>query len=87
MDTQNVEEMENNVETAAAEATETSSHNAPYAKFEVPDPIVEVNDLNLYYGSKQALKNIYMDIPKIKPLLSLAPLDAENPHCCAALIV
>ncbi len=42
-------------------------------KFKVPDPIVQVNDLNLYYGEKQALKNIYMDIPKNKATAFIGP--------------
>lgn len=78
MDTQNVKqirdrEMENKLETNISETTSTEDHKAPYAKFEVPDPIVEVNDLNLYYGSKQALKNIYMDIPKNKATAFIGP--------------
>lgn len=42
-------------------------------KFQVPDPIVEVNDANLYYGEKQALKSIYMDIPKNKATAFIGP--------------
>ena len=74
--TQNVKqiremEMEKKIE---SDITENMDNNkAPYAKFEVPDPVVEVNDLNLYYGSKQALKNIYMDIPKNKATAFIGP--------------
>ncbi|HVY55985.1 MAG TPA: phosphate ABC transporter ATP-binding protein PstB [Thermodesulfobacteriota bacterium] len=39
----------------------------------MPDPIVEVNDANLYYGEKHALKNIYMDIPKNKATAFIGP--------------
>ncbi len=42
-------------------------------KFKVPDPIVEVNGINFYYGEKQALKNIYMDIPKNKATAYIGP--------------
>jgi phosphate transport system ATP-binding protein len=42
-------------------------------KFQVPEPIVEVNDANLYYGTKRALKNIYMDIPKNKATAFIGP--------------
>ncbi len=42
-------------------------------KYKVPDPIVEVNDANLYYGEKHALKNIYMDIPKNKATAFIGP--------------
>ena len=76
MGTQNVKqiremEMEKKIE---SDITENMDNNkAPYAKFEVPDPVVEVNDLNLYYGSKQALKNIYMDIPKNKATAFIGP--------------
>ncbi len=44
-----------------------------YVKFDVPDPVVEVNNINLYYGTKQALKNIYMDIPKNKATAFIGP--------------
>jgi phosphate transport system ATP-binding protein len=43
------------------------------SKYQVPDPIVEVNDANLYYGEKQALKSIYMDIPKNKATAFIGP--------------
>ncbi len=66
-------EMENKIETNISETTSTDEHSAAHTKFEVPDPIVEVNDLNLYYGSKQALKNIYMDIPKNKATAFIGP--------------
>ncbi len=42
-------------------------------KFQVPDPVVEVNGGNLYYGSKQALKDINMDIPKNKATAFIGP--------------
>ena len=49
-------------------------HGDPRAgKFKVPEPIVEVNDVNMYYGDKQALKNIYMDIPKNKATAFIGP--------------
>ena len=44
-----------------------------YAKFDVPDPVVEVNGGNLYYGSKQALKDINMDIPRNKATAYIGP--------------
>jgi len=64
-------EMEKKIESDITENMD--SNKAPYAKFEVPDPVVEVNDLNLYYGSKQALKDIYMDIPKNKATAFIGP--------------
>ena len=82
MDTQNVRhlsekektmEMENKIETNITDNTLVDEHKAPYAKFEVPDPIVEVNGLNLYYGTKQALNNIFMDIPKNKATAFIGP--------------
>lgn len=42
-------------------------------KLDVPAPVVEVSDVNLYYGSKQALKNIFMDIPKNKATAFIGP--------------
>lgn len=42
-------------------------------KFEVPDPVVEVKGGNLYYGSKQALKDINMDIPRNKATAFIGP--------------
>jgi phosphate transport system ATP-binding protein len=44
-----------------------------YVKFDVPDPVVEINNINLYYGNKQALKNIYMDIAKNKATAFIGP--------------
>ena len=68
MATENIEQiMENEIENKAEEL------NAPVQKFKVPDPVLEVNDLNLYYGTKQALKNIYMDIPKNKATAFIGP--------------
>lgn len=43
------------------------------AKFEVPEPVVEVNGGNLFYGSKQALVDINMDIPKNKATAFIGP--------------
>jgi len=78
LDTDNVKqirevetEMEKKIESEVTENTD--NHKAPYAKYVVPDPIVQVNDLNLYYGSKQALKDIYMDIPKNKATAFIGP--------------
>lgn len=78
LDTQNVEqlrvkEMEQKIENNIQETNTPDEMKAPYAKFEVPDPVVEVNNLNLYYGSKQALKDIYMDIPKNKATAFIGP--------------
>ena len=78
MDTQNVKpirdmEMEKKIESNLTENQNLDTQKAPYAKFEVPNPVVEVNDLNLYYGSQQALKDIYMDIPKHKATAFIGP--------------
>jgi phosphate transport system ATP-binding protein len=71
--TENVEQiMENEIENKA-DTNMTEELNAPVQKFKVPDPVLEVNDLNLYYGTKQALKNIYMDIPKNKATAFIGP--------------
>ena len=76
LSTQNVKqiremEMEKKIESDTTENMDVTT--APYSKFKVPDPVVEVNDLNLYYGTKQALKNIYMDIPKNKATAFIGP--------------
>lgn len=67
--------MENIQETMGTGAeAEVMVHGDPKSKkFQVPDPIVEVNDANLYYGEKQALKSIYMDIPKNKATAFIGP--------------
>jgi len=67
--------MENIQETVGTGAeAEVMVHGDPKSKkFQVPDPIVEVNDANLYYGEKQALKSIYMDIPKNKATAFIGP--------------
>jgi phosphate transport system ATP-binding protein len=66
-------EMEQKIEKNIEDTTNIEESIPPYAKFKVPNPVVEVNDLNLYYGTKQALKNIYMDIPKNKATAFIGP--------------
>jgi len=78
VDTQNVEqirnmEMEKKIESNIEDTTNIEDKTPPYAKFKVPDPVVEINNLNLYYGTKQALKNICMDIPKNKATAFIGP--------------
>ena len=46
---------------------------ATLQKFKVPDPIVKVNGVNLYYGTIQALKNICIDISKNKTTAFIGP--------------
>jgi phosphate transport system ATP-binding protein len=71
--TENVEqimknEIENNTDTNI-----TDKGKSPRQKFQVPDPLVEINDLNFYYSTTQALKNIYMNIPKNKATAFIGP--------------
>ncbi len=73
MVTENVEqimknEIENNTDTNI-----TDKGKSPRQKFQVPDPLVEINDLNFYYSTTQALKNIYMNIPKNKATAFIGP--------------
>lgn len=67
--------IENVKEASDDRATEQIKvHGDPKSsKFRVPEPIVEVNGVNLYYGPKQALKDIYMDIPKNKATAFIGP--------------
>ncbi|MCK5391031.1 MAG: phosphate ABC transporter ATP-binding protein [Deltaproteobacteria bacterium] len=60
--------MENNTDTNI-----TDEGKSLRQKFQFPDPLVEINDLNLYYGTTQALKNIYMNIPKNKATAFIGP--------------
>jgi len=71
--TENVEQLMENEIDNKADTNMAEERKAPVQKFEVPDPVVEVNDLNLYYDTKQALKNIYMDIPKNKATAFIGP--------------
>jgi len=48
-------------------------HKATIQKFKVPDPVVKVNGVNLYYGINQALKNICIDISKNKTTAFIGP--------------
>lgn len=67
-----MENIQETMETGAEE--QVTVHGDPKSKkFQVPDPIVEVNDANLYYGEKHALKSIYMDIPKNKATAFIGP--------------
>lgn len=44
---------------------------------------LEVPGLNLFYGAKQALFDVRMNIPKQRPPSSARPAAASRP-CCAA---
>jgi len=71
--TENVEQImkygiENNTDTDI-----TDGGKSPRQKFQVPDPLVEINDLNFYYRTTQALKDIYMNIPKNKATAFIGP--------------
>jgi len=67
-----MENLQETMETGAEEKVMVQG-DPKSKKFQVPDPIVEVNDANLYYGTKRALKNIYMDIPKNKATAFIGP--------------
>ncbi len=43
------------------------------AKLNVPEPVVEVRDLDLYYGETQALNKISLDIPKNQATAFIGP--------------
>lgn len=68
-----IENVKETTQSAVAEQPEVNGRPAGYVKFEVPDPVVEVNNINFYYDSKQALKNIYLDIPKNKATAFIGP--------------
>lgn len=46
---------------------------AEVAAAPVPDPLVEVENLNLFYESKQALRNVNMNIPKRRVTAFIGP--------------
>jgi len=71
--TENVEQITKNEIKNKADTNIADEQKAPVQKFKVPDPLVEINDLNLYYGTTQALKNIYMNIPKNKATAFIGP--------------
>lgn len=70
MSTENVNEA---VVSARDELPKEIEQPQGYVRFDVPDPVVRVNNINLYYGKKQALKNIYMDIAKNKATAFIGP--------------
>jgi len=71
--TENVEQiMKNGIENNT-DTNITDEGKSPRQKFQVPDPLVEINDLNFYYSTTQALKNIYMNIPKNKATAFIGP--------------
>ena len=45
----------------------------PEKAMTVPDPLVEVEDVNLFYGAKQALRGVCMNIPKKKVTAFIGP--------------
>jgi len=71
--TENVEQiMKNGIENNT-DTNITDKGKSPRQKFQVPDPLVEINGLNFYYSTTQALKNIYMNIPKNKATAFIGP--------------
>lgn len=73
MVTENVEQITKNEIENITDTNITDEGKSLRQKFQVPDPLVEINDLNLYYGTAQALKNIYMHIPKNKATAFIGP--------------
>ena len=55
-------EIKNNI--IGDKMSEEVNENTSEDEIIIPDPVVEVRGLDLYYGDKQALKTIDMDIPK-----------------------
>lgn len=45
----------------------------PVSSIEIPSPVVKVRDLNLFYGPKQALKQITMDVAEKKATAFIGP--------------
>ena len=56
--------------TGVAPALETKK---PEKAKSVPDPLVEVEDLSLFYGAKQALRDINMNIPRRQVTAFIGP--------------
>ncbi len=73
MVTENVEQITKNEIENITDTNITDERKSLRQKFQVPDPLVEINDLNLYYGTAQALKNIYMNISKNKATAFIGP--------------
>ena len=57
--------------------TPNGAHSAPAAEAaaaaSVPDPLVEVENLNLFYESKRALRDVNMNVPKRKVTAFIGP--------------
>ncbi len=68
-----------NVTTASSQHTATDLLN-----LSPEQTALEVKDLNLYYGNKQALFNVNMKIPKGQVTAFIGPPAAASPPCCAA---
>lgn len=54
-------------------ATRKEKPKPPVTSITIPDPIVEVRNLNLYYGQKKALNSISLDISKNKATAFIGP--------------
>ena len=50
----------------------------------ITDPILAIEHLHLYYGNKEALRNISLAIPRKRVTAFIVPQGAENRPCCAA---
>ena len=73
MVTENVEQMTRKETEDNRDTNMIDELNTPAQRFKVPDPIVKVNNVNLFYGTKQALNNISLDIPKNKTTAFIGP--------------
>ncbi len=73
MVTENVEQMTRKETQDNRDTNMMDELNTPAQRFKVPDPIVKVNNVNLFYGTKQALNNISLDIPKNKTTAFIGP--------------
>jgi len=56
----------------------------PIDQAETSEVCIKVDNLNLFYGEKQALHGINMDIPKKRSPPISAPAAAANRRCCVA---
>ena len=67
------EEVMKNEETKTPDGARSVPAAEAVAAAPVPDPLVEVENLNLFYESKQALRNVNMNIPKRRVTAFIGP--------------
>lgn len=73
MHIENAQETANNINMEQQTAEQEERQQSTYVMPDIPDPNITVRNLDMYYGEKQALLNIHMDIAKNRVTAFIGP--------------